>query len=99
MWKKVLKGLSAGRVQSVAVRLVVDREREILSFKPVEYWTIEAELTKQENGKNSFRASLVGLAGEGKLEISNKSTCDEVLDGPESIRIFRLSHPKEGRFT
>jgi DNA topoisomerase-1 len=80
LWKKVLKGLSAGRVQSVAVRLVVDLEREILSFNPVEYWTIEAELTKQENGKNNFRASLVGLVGEGKLEISNKQTCDETLD-------------------
>jgi len=79
LWRKVLKGLSAGRVQSVAVRLIVDREREILSFTPVEYWTIEAEFTKQENGKNSFRASFVGLVDDGKLDISNKQLCDEVL--------------------
>ncbi|MCX6005739.1 MAG: type I DNA topoisomerase, partial [Chloroflexi bacterium] len=79
LWRKVLKGLSAGRVQSVAVRLIVDREREILIFTPVEYWTIEAELTKQENGKNNFRASFVGLIDDGKLDISNKQHCDEVL--------------------
>ena len=47
LWKKVRRGLSAGRVQSVAVRIIVDREREIEQFIPEEYWTIEAELTKK----------------------------------------------------
>ncbi|MBN1376366.1 MAG: type I DNA topoisomerase [Dehalococcoidia bacterium] len=80
LWKKVFKGLSAGRVQSVAVRMVVDREREILDFIPVEYWTIEAELTKQKNGKNSFKASFVGLADNGKISIPNKQSCDDILN-------------------
>jgi DNA topoisomerase-1 len=56
LWKKVQRGLSAGRVQSVAVRLVVEREREIEEFVPVEYWTIEADLCKQPgDGKLSAR--------------------------------------------
>ncbi|MBM4448724.1 MAG: DNA topoisomerase I, partial [Chloroflexi bacterium] len=60
LWKKVRRGLSAGRVQSAAVKIVVDREREIQNFVAVEYWTIEAELTKQED-KVPFRATLIGL--------------------------------------
>ena len=46
LWQKVRRGLSAGRVQSVALKIIVDREREIEKFVPVEYWTIEAELAK-----------------------------------------------------
>ncbi len=79
LWRKVLKGLSAGRVQSVAVRLIVDREREILAFKPVEYWTIEAELAKKKTGSKSFMASFVGLSGKGKLDIPDKEHCDALL--------------------
>ena len=79
LWKKILKGLSAGRVQSVAVRLIVDREREILAFVPVEYWTIDAELAKKKTGSKSFKASFVGLAGKGKLEIPDKAHCDALL--------------------
>ncbi|MBI2863622.1 MAG: type I DNA topoisomerase [Chloroflexi bacterium] len=80
LWQKVKRGLSAGRVQSVAVRLVVDREREIQAFVPVEYWSIEAELAKKAPGKKkgkreSFRASLVSLWGEKeKLEVPDEST-------------------------
>jgi DNA topoisomerase I len=80
LWKKILKGLSAGRVQSVAVRLIVDREREILAFIPVEYWTIDAELIKKTKGSKGFMASFVGLAGKGKLEIPDKAHCDALLD-------------------
>jgi DNA topoisomerase-1 len=80
LWKKIIKGLSAGRVQSVAVRLIVDREREILAFMPVEYWTIDAELIKKTKGSKSFMASFVGLAGKGKLEIPDKAHCDALLD-------------------
>ena len=54
LWKKVKKGLSAGRVQSVAVRLIIDREKEIQSFIPEEYWTINGEFLK---GIESFEAS------------------------------------------
>ncbi len=79
LWKKVLKGLSAGRVQSVAVRLIVDREREIQNFVPVEYWTIEADLAKKGPGEKNFKASFVGLLGERKLDIPGKDRCDEIL--------------------
>ncbi len=70
LWRNVRRGLSAGRVQSVALKIIVDREREIEKFVPVEYWTIEAELTKQSPAsKEPFRAALVGLADGKKLEI------------------------------
>ncbi|GAG78049.1 unnamed protein product, partial [marine sediment metagenome] len=63
LWRKVRRGLSAGRVQSVALRIIVDREREIEKFTPVEYWTIEAELIKKIPAAEAkaFRAMLVGL--------------------------------------
>lgn len=70
LWDKVRRGLSAGRVQSVAVRLVVEREREIEAFVPQEYWTIEADLLKQNAGdaqRDAFRAILIERAGR-KLE-------------------------------
>lgn len=79
LWKKVLKGLSAGRVQSVAVRLVVDREREIEAFVPSEYWTIGADLSKIGNTDKDFRALLVGLAKQGKLNVPSKGICDQIL--------------------
>ncbi len=62
--RKVRRGLSAGRVQSVAVRMVVDREREIQAFVPVEYWTLNALLHKQQRGATTFSASLAERAGE-----------------------------------
>ena len=77
LWRKVMRGLSAGRVQSAALRMIVEREREIESFVPTEYWTIEAELKKKANG-SSFRAGLVGLAEEKKLEIKNKEEADRL---------------------
>jgi DNA topoisomerase-1 len=68
LWQKVRRGLSAGRVQSVAVRLVVDREREIQAFVPVEYWSLEAELSKHGLPRRAkaatFRAALVERDGE-----------------------------------
>jgi DNA topoisomerase-1 len=68
LWKKVRKRLSAGRVQSVAVKIIVDREREILAFISVEYWVIEVELSKQQE-KPSFRATLLGLMPGKKIEV------------------------------
>ncbi len=65
LWKKVRRGLSAGRVQSVALRLVVEREREIQAFVPQEYWSIEAELQPDvAEPSAAFRARLAGLAGK-----------------------------------
>ena len=63
LWNKVQRRLSAGRVQSVAVRLVVDREREIEGFVPVEYWSITAELCPEDSGKKTFFSRLVKIDG------------------------------------
>jgi DNA topoisomerase-1 len=64
LWDKVRRGLSAGRVQTVAVRLIVEREREIGAFKPVEYWTLDALLHPEKQGAKSFKARFVGIDGE-----------------------------------
>ncbi|HET9156696.1 MAG TPA: type I DNA topoisomerase [Myxococcaceae bacterium] len=77
LWKKVRRGLSAGRVQSVAVRLIVEREREIKAFVPVEYWTLEAEL--EGKAPPSFRARLSKLDGK-KAEVADKATADALLE-------------------
>jgi DNA topoisomerase-1 len=72
LWSKIHRGTSAGRVQSVALRMVVDREREIDAFQPQEYWTIDADLAKQADGDaDAFAARLVALPGEKKAEIDN----------------------------
>jgi DNA topoisomerase I len=64
LWDKVRRGLSAGRVQTVAVRLIVEREREIAGFKPVEYWTLEAQLHPERRAEENFKAKFVGIDGE-----------------------------------
>ena len=64
LWDKVRRGLSAGRVQTVALRLVVEREREINAFNPVEYWTLEALLHPERQADSSFKAKFVGIDGE-----------------------------------
>lgn len=82
LWKKVARGLSAGRVQSVAVRLVVEREREIKNFVPQEYWTIAAHLNKYTGDeKLIFEATLVKKDGKilDKLEIKNKKEADKIV--------------------
>src|SRR6201985_1463559 len=61
LWDKVRRGLSAGRVQTVALRLIVEREREITAFNPVEYWTLEALLHPGTQAEKSFKAKLVGI--------------------------------------
>src|SRR5919202_739698 len=81
LWDKVRRGLSAGRVQSVAVRLVVEREREIEGFKPPESWTIEADLAKQSPKAQKFRAVLVERAGKklGKFAIENQEAANSIV--------------------
>jgi DNA topoisomerase-1 len=64
LWDKVRRGLSAGRVQTVAVRLIVEREREIAAFNPVEYWTMEAQLHPDNRADASFKAKFIGIDGE-----------------------------------
>ena len=77
LWKKVRRGLSAGRVQSVAVKLIVDREEEIEKFIPEEYWNIYATLLDEKSNK-TFIARLYGK-NKKKLEIHNKEEVDEIL--------------------
>jgi DNA topoisomerase-1 len=78
LWRKVQRGLSAGRVQSVAVRMIVDREREIQDFIPQEYWIMEVELAPPEGKKVSFRARLFALADGTKLDIGSKDEAERV---------------------
>lgn len=78
LWKKVLKGLSAGRVQSVAVRLVVDREREIEAFKPQEYWEMKADLEKSSS-KEAFQATVNKFKGKS-LVVKDKITSEKVIN-------------------
>ena len=87
LWKKVTKGLSAGRVQSVAVRLVVEKEREIEKFMPKEYWQIIVDLKKETE---EFSAMLIKKNEKviDKLEVKNKNEADKILnelDGAEYI--------------
>ena len=77
LWKKVKRGLSAGRVQSVAVRLIVDREKEVKEFVPQEYWSIDAKFTAPSSRK-VFAAKLSAIDGK-KAELSNKEETDAVL--------------------
>ncbi|MGW9019216.1 type I DNA topoisomerase, partial [Priestia megaterium] len=76
LWKKIKKGLSAGRVQSVAVRLIIDREKEIKDFIPEEYWTIEGEFLK---GKNQFSAAFHSLVDKGKTELTSEQDTRFIL--------------------
>lgn len=82
LWKKVKKGLSAGRVQSVAVKLIVDREEEIEKFIPEEYWNIYANLSDGKS-KKTFEAKFYGKDGK-KVELKNNEQVNEVLKGIES---------------
>lgn len=77
LWQKVRKRLSAGRVQSVAVKMIVDREKEIQAFVPVEYWNIEVELSKKKE-ERKFRASLVGLDDGTKLDVNNEKEAEQL---------------------
>ncbi len=78
LWRKVQKGLSAGRVQSVAVRLIVDRENEVNSFVPQEYWLIEVELAPSWDASLSFRAKLIGLLDGTTLHIGSEDEATKV---------------------
>src|SRR5687767_4984557 len=76
LWKTVKKGISAGRVQTVALRLIVEREREIRAFKPTEYWSIEATLEK--SGHPTFKAKLHQIEGK-KASIPNQEAAEQIM--------------------
>ncbi len=82
LWKKVKKGLSAGRVQSVVTKLIVDREREIDAFVEEEFWTIETKLTN-EKGKSPFVAKLHSKLNGKKPSLKNKKDADTILSAVE----------------
>lgn len=87
LWEKVKRGLSAGRVQSVATRLICDREEEILNFKPHEFWTVEAVMTDPKSRKN-FDAKYYGEASEGKEnKLETGSEAQKIIDDVKKSEI------------
>src|SRR5206468_772752 len=88
LWKKVKRGTSAGRVQSAALRMVVEREREILAFDPREYWTIDALLNKVGVPVDTtpFAARLRGKAGVRMFEIPDAATSEQISTALRSAR-------------
>lgn len=90
LWKKVKKGLSAGRVQSVAVKIILDRENEISAFVPEEYWSITARLTTKGT---PFEAKFYQYKGE-KLELTNEQQVQTILQGIEGAN-FSVAEVKE----
>ena len=93
LWKKVKPGLSAGRVQSVAVKIIVDRENEIRNFVPEEYWNIYAILL-DEKSKKQFEAKFYGKDGK-KIELHKKEEVDEILKNIEDGK-YIVTNVKEG---
>lgn len=93
LWAKVKRGLSAGRVQSVALRMICDREEEINSFIPEEYWNLEAEL-KQDGAKKTLHAKFHGTR-DGKLAIHNKEELDVILKGLKNKK-YMIDEMKKG---
>ena len=93
LWKKVKRGLSAGRVQSVAVKLIVDREEEIEKFIPEEYWNIYVDL-KDKKSKKTFEARFYGESGK-KQEIHSKDEVDTILQNIKD-KEYIISEVKKG---
>lgn len=95
LWAKVKRGLSAGRVQSVALRIICDREEEIAAFIPQEYWTLEAQL-KAKGDKKAFTAKYTG--SDEKKELSTKAEVDKVVADLQSAH-FTVTAVKKGTRT
>lgn len=93
LWKKVKWGLSAGRVQSVALKLICDREEEVVNFVPKEYWTIETELRKKK-GKQGFKVKLSSHKGK-KIEIDNEDQSNNIIKELEANE-FVVKQVKKG---
>lgn len=92
LWKKVKKGLSAGRVQSVATKIICDREKEIDDFVEKEYWTVDAVLLK---GRKKVYAKFYGIDGK-KIELLKKADADDVLEGVRK-EVFKVTNVKQAK--
>jgi len=95
LWRRVRRGLSAGRVQSVALKIIVDREREVQQFIPVEYWIIEAELAKEA----AFRSVLFGYIDGKKLDIHNQEESNDIREelGQAAYSVLKVTTKKATR--
>lgn len=96
LWKKIKKGLSAGRVQSVALKLIIDKEREIMDFKPEEYWTLELEIKKS---RKKLIAKYIGFYKNDKLnkeKIKNQDEINKILENidKEKISVMKIEKSK-----
>jgi len=100
LWKAIKgpKGLSAGRVQTVALRLVVERDREIEAFVPEEYWTLDVELSKVADPEHRFRARLVGIAGE-KADLKTEDETQAIVEEVENAdyRVLKVTRKRQRR--
>jgi DNA topoisomerase-1 len=98
LWKKIGRGLSAGRVQSVALRLIVEREKAIQSFTPQEYWEIEAELNKKQEGK-TFKAKLEKIEDK-KAEIKDQQEADRLTQdiNGQQFRVLEVKKSEKRRY-
>jgi DNA topoisomerase-1 len=94
LWSKVRSRLSAGRVQSVALRLVAEREREITAFQPAEYWSIEADLAKLQNGDQTFRAKLAKVDDQDPA-LGNQASTEELAEDLRKAA-FRVARVRKG---
>ena len=95
LWERVRNRTSAGRVQSVALRLVVEREREIEAFVPVEYWSIDAELAKREKKRRSFTAKLHRIRGE-EVDLKSEEDTQKIVDELE-VATYVVTEVRKGQ--
>lgn len=92
LWKKIKRGLSAGRVQSTALKIIIDREKQILAFKPEEYWKLTAKFKK---GRSQFEADFYGKEGK-KLDLKNEEQVNQILDLLDEKEAFTVDKVEEG---
>lgn len=98
LWKKIARGLSAGRVQSVALRLIIEREKEIQKFIPAEYWEIEANL-KKKSVEETFKAKLEKIEGK-KIEIKNRREAENVASDikDKQFKVLEIKKTEKRRY-
>jgi DNA topoisomerase-1 len=103
LWRKIARGLSAGRVQSVTLKLVIDREKQIQAFTPQEYWEIEAELKKVRSSKFEVRSSFLAKLEkieDKKAEIKNKEEADKIVENlkHKEFKVLEIKKTQKNRY-